>query len=311
MARWLRVLLVLVAALTVLWVVFFFSNGTPATPFVFDLAAVRALADAPADQLPTEVRVERVSSGELPRFFVVSANPLTGWYPAVYSSFQLTFADHRSIVVDTAYDRATWKQIDGTLSVFDDAAYARVEQAMAAATHVVVTHEHPDHVAGLAAARDPVSRRHARLTPEQLGSVPAFLLAGLAGIEPFTYGPPTRLEPGVVLVRAPGHSPGSQLIYVRRADGQELLFIGDIAWNHDNLERARVRPRFSSLYLGEDRDAVTAQLEALRVVERENPNLAIVIAHDRRQLDEFVRRGVVREGFADAREGPAGATTAP
>ena len=36
------------------------------------------------------------------------------------------------------------------------------------------------------------------------------------------------VAPGVVLVSAPGHSPGSQLVYVRLADYREVLLVGDL-----------------------------------------------------------------------------------
>lgn len=293
-----------VSVLVVLWFGFFFMNGSPAAPFAFDLEAVRALAAAPGEMLPQSVGVERVASGGLPRFFVVSGNGPFGSYPAVYASFQLRYADGRSIIIDTAYDHSSWERIDGTLSVFDDAAFARVKQALSTATHIIVTHEHADHLAGLWGAHDEAALRHARLTPEQLEFAPGFgtgfTRQSLAAVVPFSNPGMTRLVAGVVLIRAPGHSPGSQLIYVRRADGRELLFIGDIAWNQDNLTRERVRPRLSSLYLREDRDAVTAQLQTLHALQQRNPALRLVVAHDRVALDALVQQGLITEGFSTA-----------
>jgi glyoxylase-like metal-dependent hydrolase (beta-lactamase superfamily II) len=302
--RWLtRLGLGAVALLAALWFGFFFLNGTPQRPYALDLGAVRTLADAPAQQLPQALRVERVAVGTLPRVFVVSGNGPLGNYPAVYASFQVLFPEGRSVIIDTAYDRAIWQRLDGLLSEFNDEAYARVKRAMAQATHIVVTHEHADHLAGLWGAHDDDTWARARLTPEQLAFAPSFGTGftrdELARQQPLTFEGMTRLEPGVVLIRAPGHSPGSQLIYVKRADGRELLFVGDIAWNRDNLTRERARPLITSLYLKEDRDAVTAQLVRLHALQLEHPTLEVVVAHDALALDRLVQQGLIASGFEE------------
>ena len=32
-----------------------------------------------------------------------------------------------------------------------------------------------------------------------------------------------------------GYTPGSQMVYVKRADGREILFLGDVAWQMSNI----------------------------------------------------------------------------
>ena len=61
-------------------------------------------------------------------------------------------------------------------------------------------------------------------------------------IKTFDYEKLYRVAPGVALQKAPGHSPGSELVYVRTADGHELLFVGDIAWNEESLRVMKMRP---------------------------------------------------------------------
>ena len=56
---------------------------------------------------------------------------------------------------------------------------------------------------------------------------------------PLEYEDYRAIAPGVVLIKAPGHSPGSQMIYVQRADGREFLFAGDIGWSLRNIEEVR------------------------------------------------------------------------
>lgn len=105
---------------------------------------------------------------------------------------------------------------------------------MLASSAIGLTHEHPGHIAGVALE----ARGHARERPaahdEGTGRLRARrvedrLHEGSGGaLRPIAYGKLFRVAPGVALQRAPGHSPGSRLIYVRRADGKELLFVGDI-----------------------------------------------------------------------------------
>jgi glyoxylase-like metal-dependent hydrolase (beta-lactamase superfamily II) len=45
------------------------------------------------------------------------------------------------------------------------------------------------------------------------------------------YDPVLPIAPGVVLVKTPGHTPGSHVVYVRLKCGQEILLAGDGAWN--------------------------------------------------------------------------------
>ncbi len=101
---------------------------------------------------------------------------------------------------------------------------------------------------------------------------PAVLpLAPLADYTPLHYDALYALAPGVVLIKSPGHSPGSQMVYVRLADGRELLFIGDISTRLRNIELERERPWFMTVVIGEDRKAVLAELKTLHQLMQTNP----------------------------------------
>jgi glyoxylase-like metal-dependent hydrolase (beta-lactamase superfamily II) len=67
---------------------------------------------------------------------------------------------------------------------------------------------------------------------------------GYQGIDDEPY---QTIVPRVVLIKAPGHTPGSQMVYVKRADGQEILFLGDVAWQMRNIEEVRERARLVTI----------------------------------------------------------------
>ena len=103
------------------------------------------------------------------------------------------------------------------------------------------------------------------------------------------------VAPGVVLQKAPGHSVGTQLVYVELADGKRFLFVGDIAWAADNISRKRGRPGIATLLMKEDRSAVAAQLEALAALPAD---VHLVIAHDPVALQKDLAAGLYRLGFS-------------
>lgn len=97
-----------------------------------------------------------------------------------------------------------------------------------------------------------------------------------------------------------GHSPGSQVIYVQRANGAEYLFIGDIAWTMRNIEELTTRPVLLNFMIfdpPEVRERVLAQLSGLNQLLMTEPGLTIVPAHDRVYLKGLIADGRLAEGF--------------
>lgn len=268
--------------------------------FALDLAAVRALADSLPGAKPTEVRYEEVLALRFAEAMVMAGEPWKQTPMPVYS-YQVVYPD-RTIIVDTALAKGDGKPEFLGLR-YDDAAYRRMNAAMAQAALIVITHEHMDHIGGIAAHPQLVQLRPAlRLTVEQFanprGMKPVKLPAdAMAGYEPLRYDTLHALAPGVVLIKAPGHTPGSQMAYVRLADGRELLLLGDVSWRTRNIERVRERPLFMTLLIGEDRGAVLAQFQALRDLQQAEPALALVPGHDGPAVEALARAGVLLPGF--------------
>jgi len=185
---------------------------------------------------------------------------------------------------------------------FDDGVQARLQAALASADLIVFTHEHSDHIDGVLTHADFANiRSRTRITTAQLSQAdywadyPPELLEGY---EPLTYDGMHAFAPGIVLIEAAGHTPGSQIVYVHLANGQEYFFIGDVAWNYEGIERVIPRPNAVDwLFLGEDRPRTHAQVAELKDIAAANPGLAIIVGHDGPRARTQIAAGLLGDRF--------------
>ena len=98
------------------------------------------------------------------------------------------------------------------------------------------------------------------------------------------------VAPGMVLIKAAGHTPGSQMVYVALESGREYLLIGDASWHMDGVREVKGK---DAPWVTEDQDAVLAQLEWLNGLSRSEPGLVIVASHDEEQHADLVGRGLL------------------
>ncbi len=273
------------------------ESGSPQGTFALELTELRELANSLPGEKPELIRVEEVLEFEFPNTAIVAGSGWSFGKLPVFS-YQLVFAD-RTIVVDTAMDEATARGA----SRYDGEAFGRVSAALEKASLIVVTHEHGDHLGGWA-THPKLSQLAPGITDEQLADPskrePLIIPEGaLANRKPFTYQHATAVAPGVVLLRAPGHTPGSQLIYVQRKDGEEFLLLGDVSWHQANYEQVRERARLvTQFFLGEDREAVLRQLAAIKAVAAAEPKLHVMPGHDGVAMKRLLDAGLMTPHFA-------------
>ena len=93
--------------------------------------------------------------------------------------------------------------------------------------------------------------------------------------------------PGMALIKAPGHTPGSQMIYVVLASGKEYLFVGDAAWHMDNIRLVRGK---NAPFLAEDAKNVMDELRWLHALLDAEKNLVIVVSHDDEEHRQLIAR---------------------
>jgi glyoxylase-like metal-dependent hydrolase (beta-lactamase superfamily II) len=264
-----------------------------------DLAAVRAQANALPGSKPTDVRIEELARLSFPKAAVVAGAPWAMTFMAV-ASYQIVFPDH-FLLLDTGFPESAGNAMHA--SSYNSAAWTRVEQAMRKAAAIYVTHEHADHLGGLAASLDnPQTLQAARITRAQLEHLdrlkPLVITPEVqAHLTAFNPSAIEAVAPGVVLIRASGHTPGSQLVYVQRQDGTEVLFLGDVAWHVDNLDRERGPPRLLAWAMKSQPHAVLCQLKELHALQQREPHLHEVPGHDGPRMEQLVSQGVLHGGF--------------
>ncbi len=101
----------------------------------------------------------------------------------------------------------------------------------------------------------------------------------------------------MVLIAAPGHTPGSQIVYVRMHDGAEYAFLGDIVWNSRNLLEHRAKGVLIGLLAGEDHAQLNPQI-AWFARELSSTTIRFVITHDPAWNAALIERGMLVPGFA-------------
>jgi glyoxylase-like metal-dependent hydrolase (beta-lactamase superfamily II) len=308
MRRFLRIAGIVVGAIVaVALVALVFLVQGPAVPehsdYQLDLATMHKLAEQTAGPRPIKINAAAVARSNPPAALFLGGVRFDR-HAIVFPSYQVLYPDGSMIIVDAPPGRAFFDaRFPGS---FDDAQYAAEQDALAHARLIVVTHEHADHLQGIAESPKLAAfADHLLLTREQRDDTrwlteckfPEQVRASLHPLEFDHYYP---LAPGVVLIKAPGHTPGSQIVYVRLADNSEYLLIGDIAWDMEQVTIPKCRPRLAELAMRENSDQVTAELRTLHDLAASNPDVHIVVSHDAKQLADYESAGIIGKGFAPA-----------
>lgn len=274
----------------------------PAVPegsrFELRLSEVRALALGSDGSLPSRLNVLVVAESRKPLIGAVGGLRW-GQHVMPWTSFQIVY-DDSFLVVDAAADAAFHRERDAK-GTFHAERFLACQAALRSASAILFTHEHPDHVGGV--VRSPHLAEllpRVRLTREQLAHAASFDPAGfppeVRQLRPLDYEGRFRIAPGVVLIEARGHTPGSQIVYVRLRTGHEYLLVGDIVWHRAHFEEPRGHPRISAWLLGEDLPAVLAQLRAIHEAWREE-GIIVVPSHDGPYLAELIASGALGSAF--------------
>ncbi len=162
---------------------------------------------------------------------------------------------------------------------------------------VILTHAHWDHVSGLDSLRNtPVlvptteqtfisdggdnSALAKQLTTDLLKSY-AFVNKPYLG---FAQQFDVWGDGSVVLVPAPGHTPGSVLVFLTLPSGQRLVLLGDLVWQLDGITQLAEKPWIARQLIGEDADAVRDAIAHVAAISEKFPQIKLLPAHDAKAM---------------------------
>jgi glyoxylase-like metal-dependent hydrolase (beta-lactamase superfamily II) len=273
--------------------------GVKEAPFTADLAAIRRLARTLPGALPAAVNGIRVAASIRPNRFVIEGGddtPIT----MPRTAFQVVYPDG-TLMIDSGLDQETHDSFstpDKREPYFPEQ-FAKLRQALDAARMIVLTHFHADHATGVTraanfdqlAAKTFVSvataqcllntphRPHLAMTAEQINR-----------LNIFDYGQYYPVAPGIVLIKAQGHSADHQMVFIALQSGREILHSVDVGWVLENIRRIKGK---AAPWVKEDVPAVNGQLRWLNGVLRDEPNVTLLVTHDDALFTSATQAGAI------------------
>ncbi len=272
------IVLLLLAGLTYYWLLVNAGLADVAAK-PLDIAAMRKAALAMPGQRPTSVSFAIVARRQVPGAALAAGTGLRQVDVGVIA-WRLETPDG-GIVIDPGLSPGDGAAIG--FKNYDAAAKNKVNRWLEQSSQILFTHSHVDHV-GLFldhANFDAIAKK-AVVTPIMLSGISALWRENGGRITSTrSLAPIEAVAPGVALIQTPGHTPGSEMIFVKLADGRELLFAGDTASLGVNADVPTPRSRLVAEWLTpEDRPAVIGWLKGLKALKKRNPKLLIVPSHD-------------------------------
>lgn len=86
----------------------------------------------------------------------------------------------------------------------------------------------------------------------------------------------------VVVVPAPGHTPGSVIVFLALPDGRRYALLGDLVWQLEGITRREERPWLQRTLGDHEPAAVRRSILRVAALSAAFPSLVLVPAHDRR-----------------------------
>ncbi|MFO0626294.1 MAG: MBL fold metallo-hydrolase [Polyangiales bacterium] len=160
---------------------------------------------------------------------------------------------------------------------------------------ILLTHAHWDHVSGLEDLPDTpvwVTATERRFIEE--GGALSAVARSLPAARFVSYafdGPPYLGFPAshdvygdgaIVVVPAPGHTPGSVIVFLALPGGRRFALLGDLVWQLEGITRREERPWVQRTLGDHTPAAVRTQILRVAALSAAFPSMVLVPAHDRR-----------------------------
>lgn len=280
MSRFSRILIVLLLVLGLAYYWLLVNAGPADVPArKFDLAALRKAADEIRGEKPTAITFAPIATRYIPGATLAAGTGLRQVTSGVFA-WRLT-TPGGGIVIDPGLSKADALAMG--FRHYDSNARRLVDRWMDQSQMILFTHAHVDHVGSfLDHARFESIVDKAVVTPGMLGNINSLWRENARLIsETRELKPIEAIAPGVVAIQTPGHTPASEMFYVRLASGREYIFAGDTASLSVNAEIPTPRSRLVADWIApEDRPAVIGWLKGLKALKEQDKDLVILPSHD-------------------------------
>ena len=167
---------------------------------------------------------------------------------------------------------------------------------------IVLTHAHWDHVSGIPDFPDTpvwVTAEERRFI-EQGGSLTAVMRSfGGVRYKEFAFEGGAYLgfpkshdvhgDGSVVIVPAPGHTPGSVIVFLALPSGKRYALVGDLVWQREGISEREERPWLQRSIADSDASGVRENLLRMAAIAARFPAISLLPAHDARAFAELPR----------------------
>lgn len=160
---------------------------------------------------------------------------------------------------------------------------------------IVLTHAHWDHVSGI----PDFPGTPVWITPEERrfiaeGGMTTTVARGLSDVhyEEYSFDGGEYLgfarshdvygDGAIVIVPAPGHTPGSVIVFLTLPSGKRFAMVGDLAWQREGITLREEKPWIVRTGVDHDPQGVRENLVRMNAIATRFPDLTLVPAHDAR-----------------------------
>jgi len=205
--------------------------------------------------------------------------------PFTFSCYVIKHGDEY-MVWDTGYQPGSNPSAP-KISLLEQLAQLKVKPEQV--KYVGISHFHPDHTGQLPSLPNAIlligEREWAALTAPQPmagANVAAFThwISGGGKVEPQAADKDVFGDGSVMILRAPGHTPGHQALLVRLKEKGAVILSGDLAHFRENYDNNGV-PGFNY-----DRAETLATLDRIKQIQK-NLQATVIIQHDPRDIDKL------------------------
>jgi glyoxylase-like metal-dependent hydrolase (beta-lactamase superfamily II) len=285
--------------------IIFTSSAVGAQGYSEDLLSrVRAAASSVPGPLAESIGFAKVAESHRPYSDIIEDGS-DDLFISARSAYQLRFPSG-TIMLDSGMDEEVHTYYGfGRIEPYWQETNDLLQQALLEAQKILITHEHGDHVAGVVRSlnRDELAAK-TLLTVAQLETLSLRPQLPQIQVSPelaskfivLDYQDLLPVAPGIVLIKAPGHTQGHQMVYAQLSGGREFLFIGDIGWSLDNITELKLRPEGTIARIGEDPEALMQQMTWIKD-RMDQDGLIVIPSHDDLLIKRYVAQGILEDNL--------------